>query len=602
LKNDEEELLKTNDEIWTWPKRSSFIQFVGLVEILSAGNFHNTVWNKGKEESVATKMRQKRLTSGRNFSAQSVRTLFANGPKFLGFSYVENQGPNPSENSRKLIVTDAGRQLAAEGLLDGGDYPNIDEWAKNYALPQSRTLITQLMKLVLNNPITKNNGDFRIFPFKATLQICLELGHLDIEEIGYIVFTLARHNQLQLVLERIRNFRGLQSESRRREIEAFKSTDAGINALVRAPMASYFMNFCEASGLFTKSETSPYPGKAIRAITISDRNAAMKALEEFDQIEPFDFIRYGDVPLWIEYFGDPNKKYPPKIIELSGRVHSDQDFLVEVTRNNIRKALVWSRNGKFALELPAFHGDLVEVNLTSKSANKLTSQTFEIGIEDHYIASDFEVTPNSGISESSAPHEIGARLIEIQNNGWDDEFLQRLSLIQDVTGVNHKHNRTKGGRLEYLAYKILDALVTKGVIDFVKWYGQLENYEIPGPAAGGKAGNPDVIFEIDDITCVLELTTIRGTAAQWTSSEAASVPDHIKNYENHARPGRILGFFIAPSINNRVNENFVVHGLKSRRPIICLEIAEFVNLTMLDRSSLKSKLEAYLSSIDEHSR
>jgi len=161
----------TTSDVWLIPKRSSIIQIIGLVEILVNEGFEGKVWNQGKQEAVATKMRKRKLTKAKSFSAQSVRTLFANGPKYLGFVYTDAD-TDSANVQRKIIVTKAGKQLAAENLLAGGHYASLDEWEKYHKLPPSDAITRQLFKLIMNNPVSNNYGVGSLYPYRNTLKLC----------------------------------------------------------------------------------------------------------------------------------------------------------------------------------------------------------------------------------------------------------------------------------------------------------------------------------------------------------------------------------------------------------------------------------------------
>jgi len=97
---------------------------------------------------------------------------------------------------------------------------------------------------------------------------------------------------------------------------------------------------------------------------------------------------------------------------------------------------------------------------------------------------------------------------------------------------------------------------------------------------GGKEGTPDIIFEIDNYVFVLELTTIRGTRAQWASAEASSVPDHIIKTKKQYSHKEIIGIFSAPSIHRQLRQNLKLNAKKEGVPMLfksCMELAEFLS-------------------------
>jgi hypothetical protein len=50
-----------------------------------------------------------------------------------------------------------------------------------------------------------------------------------------------------------------------------------------------------------------------------------------------------------------------------------------------------------------------------------------------------------------------------------------------------------------------------------------------------------------------------------------------------------VGFFVAPSINNRILKNFKAHAALDKTPIICLTIEEFAALALDSRDDLRKK-------------
>jgi hypothetical protein len=182
-------------------------------------------------------------------------------------------------------------------------------------------------------------------------------------------------------------------------------------------------------------------------------------------------------------------------------------------------------------------------------------------------------------------------MISRRYEGFDKMYYHKLCTIQKVLSLNYVDNRRMGGRLEYLFFKLLDILKEEGVIDDVYWYGKIGKYGIDEPAPGGKEGNPDIVFDIDDFSFVLELTTIIGTRAQWNSSEASSVPDHICKYKMTNTDRKIIGIFSAPSIHPQVEKNLFLNAKKDNVCMIFEPCSEFANfLASTNRNELLEKL------------
>jgi hypothetical protein len=179
---------------------------------------------------------------------------------------------------------------------------------------------------------------------------------------------------------------------------------------------------------------------------------------------------------------------------------------------------------------------------------------------------------------------------------FDEEYRKKLKIINDILGLNYDDNRRRGGRLEYLFFELLIELKNKGIIDDVFWYGKKAKYGICEPAPGGKNGNPDVTFSVDNNIVVLELTTIPGVRAQWNSSEASSVPDHILKFKNSNPSSRVLGIFSAPSIHHQLKKNLERNSTEDDMEIAALPIAELCDLfKKSDRKSLLNYIENYFT-------
>lgn len=97
-----------------------------------------------------------------------------------------------------------------------------------------------------------------------------------------------------------------------------------------------------------------------------------------------------------------------------------------------------------------------------------------------------------------------------------------------------------------------------------------ENWQIwvTTPAPGGKTGTPDIIFKIEEIDFVLEVTTFRPKSTQFTA-EGASVPDHVRLYKEQIS-NQVVGIFCAPQIHLR-NTNIMKSSLlKDSVNLICI--------------------------------
>lgn len=581
------------NDVWPLPKSASFVQFVGMVEELINQQMSGKTWNHAKQEALATAMRNRNLTVGRNMSGQRVRTLFANGPKFLGFAFTDEASGRAT--SPKIVVTEAGHALAREELLKGHSGSSLSDWERSVGRLNSDVISLQLMKLCLNNPVTNSSGRFLISPFRLVMRLCIDLGWLDQEELAYFVFSFGDENEYDLLVQRIRNFRSLDDEARDLEIAAYKKTDAGRLTLVKAPTSNYFLSFCEGIPGFVVEREDFGRGRTRRIVRVADSEHAAAELSRFGNSIPYDF---GDqLSLWIEYFGNPEKLEPPFDVRLSINLGDLAECYLEISRNGGRPELFNHSVVDPDFSIPAFQGDLIEINAFSIEGDKLGSFRFE-SLE--RSSSRLELDLRTTLEETRNLHQEPFRecLFEISSSGWDSAFLNKLKLVEKITGSNFKDNRTKGGRLEEVTFGYLSERVEAGDFDRAEWFGRKEKgkYGLPSPAPGGRNGNPDIVVEIDDYSLVLELTTIRGNAGQWASSEAASVPDHVINFARQNIDRKVCGFFIAPTINNRVQSNFEAQSHINGVPIVCLSIQEFVDFFDKERSDITNELENIVNS------
>jgi hypothetical protein len=577
----------TTSDVWLIPKRSSIIQIIGLVEILVNEGFEGKVWNQGKQEAVATKMRKRKLTKAKSFSAQSVRTLFANGPKYLGFVYTDAD-TDSANVQRKIIVTKAGKQLAAENLLAGGHYASLDEWEKYHKLPPSDAIGRQLFKLIMNNPVSNNYGVGSLYPYRNTLKLCQELGYLDKEEIGFLIFAMKSDSDYAVTRDLILEFRDLVPSERKAKIDNYKKSEAGQVTLVKAPTAHYFMSFCKSSGYFSVVDKSISKGFILPALEIKKPADAKALISSFNASKPFEFG--SDKSLWIEYFGDVTKDLPPREVEIDFSFNKPGEFLVRIQRNSQIASLSSTEGNGFKRKVSVFDGDQIELEIYAGNGAPVKSDKFHVEPNKaSYPRGNFSIDDKAPlVFDRSTKHLIDC-LNQIAVKGWDDVFLEKLEIYKALTGIDAKNNRLKGGRLEQLTSHLFKNMTTDGLIDGFKWYGKVDANDLPSPAPGGKEGNPDLVFEFEDYAAVIELTTIKGTAAQWSSSEAASVPDHISKYRHSNPKAKIVGFFVAPSINSRILKNFKAHAAIDKTPIICLTIEEFAALALDSRDDLRKK-------------
>ena len=96
--------------------------------------------------------------------------------------------------------------------------------------------------------------------------------------------------------------------------------------------------------------------------------------------------------------------------------------------------------------------------------------------------------------------------------------LNYLNTLSKVTGIDKTSDKSlRGAYFEYYVYKMLSILKDDKVVDEVIWNGKIGKYGLPTQAPGGKTGTPDIVFTVDDLHIVIELTTIKAKSLQFSA-------------------------------------------------------------------------------------
>jgi hypothetical protein len=120
----------------------------------------------------------------------------------------------------------------------------------------------------MNNPVSNNYGVGSLYPYRNTLKLCQELGYLDKEEIGFLIFAMKSDSDYAVTRDLILEFRDLVPSERKAKIDNYKKSEAGQVTLVKAPTAHYFMSFCKSSGYFSVVDKSISKGFILPALEI----------------------------------------------------------------------------------------------------------------------------------------------------------------------------------------------------------------------------------------------------------------------------------------------------------------------------------------------
>lgn len=572
-------------ELWLVPKRVNLHQSIVFVEAILDRGYDGVNWNPQKQNNLGVNLKNKGATrSGRNISAQAIRTLLASIPQYLGFAFIDDTG-----SSNVIRVTDAGKILVKnhkDSIVDVGRLglnPELE-------ITISEVATNQLLKLQLTNPIVlKDCENIRLFPFRFLLKLLLKVEYLDLEEIAYFLLQTKDETDLELKTLEIENFRKLSNYERRILIEKFRETHIGNITLVQAPSARYFISLCEITGLIEHFSAAPLNrNNEIIAIKIKDnKKEKIKKviLPKYEGITPYDFGN--NLLLWMEYFGKYDNIYTPYDADIENA--TDVDFFC-VVKNNNKIVYMDVVNKKDQFTIPAFLNNTYQIEIYSLfNSSSLGFYTFKPQKYGDY----YKII---SVKEHALPEPSFLDLITetknfVNTGRYPLKFSQKLSVIEGMTGEPQNSSMMKGAFLEYSFYKILLQLNNEGIIDEVIWNGKLERFQLPRPAPGGKNGIPDILFLIDNEWYVLEVTTIKPKALQF-SAEGASVPDHIRLFaEETQKP--VNGIFSAPTMHVRVNDamksTLKGYGLK----IKCLSLDDLLTiLASKNRKNIKQKLKS----------
>lgn len=537
-------------EVWLVPKRGSLHQTVCLIESILKRNYDRTRWNEQKQNNIGNDLRKRgAVRVKRSPSNQSIRTLVASVPQYFGLLYIDN-----STTPNTIKLTEAGKKLYTFHKDSIKNIGTLGEGQRNGELIESSPIfLEQFEKLQITNPIIlKDCENIYVFPFRLVLKLLLELDYLDREELAYFVFSIRSEDELPLVINKINKFRSQNKVDRDQEINLFKGTHIGNITLVKAPSASYFENLCHNTGIIDKTKIQiPNPGSSSKdklpAISIKpDYESYVKDIlnNKYKDAEVYDFGNR--LKLWIDYIGNPDRLIPPRDIELVNKSSSSLIMIVKQSEKLLSGDLVEAGS---SLVAPMFLFEDYEVILISPKDGSILNKV--IVTPDHSVNFyNFDASVSDDTNETLS--EIANNIIEHSaSRTFNKKFSAYLKIIENIIGTDLINSKTlRGAYYEYQFYKLLERLLEEGVIDEVYWNGNVGQYGLPRPAPGGKTGTPDIVFMMNGEYFILELTTIKGKASQF-SAEGSSVPDHIKLFSEENSGHTVNGIFSAPVIHER---------------------------------------------------
>lgn len=528
---------------WFIPKRANVHQMLAFIHGMIIRNYNGQTWNTSKQDTLNLELSKLGATrNGKKISPQGMRTLLAS-VHYLGFVYLDN-----STTPTTIHLTNAGiifYEAHKNQLVKIDSLGQSDKIVKS-----SRSVLSQFNKLQITNPIIlKDCEDIFVFPFRVTLKIILELGYLDIEEIALYVFNIKEMLEIDKAIKEIEIFRNLDEVDRRELISSFKKTQLGSISLVKAPSSGYFIQFCVATGLFeSQLKFINNLNRSVNVLQLKEnsKDEAIQLYNEYKNINTYDFKE--NLMLWIQYFGDPKVNFPP----ISGKIknNSGNEIYIEIV-DSLNLNFILSDiipNGSMR-EFPTFENFQYIIKVFDVSTGNKIHESEFLGHENLVIDINEQaqnIIPNSFayFKEQIIAHS--------QSTNFDGFMLSKLELLKRERNIDKLQDKSlRGAYYEYLFSSALLELVSEGIIDDAYWNGSISNYSLP-VSAPGSDGRPDIVFIIDDIHYVLELTTIKSKSMQ-ERAEMSSVPQHIIKYAVEHPSNVVRGIFCAPIIHERVN-------------------------------------------------
>ena len=570
-------------EIWLIPKRVNLHQTICLIDGIIERKYDGTSWNPQKQNNLGVNLKKWGATKdGKNISPQAIRTLVASIPQYLGFLYV-----NTESTPNTICLTEAGMALWYKHKDELVKVPNLVD-GKDLLITESETVLKQMEKLQITNPIiSKDCENIYVFPFRFMLKVLLKVGYLDQEEIAYFLFKVRNEDEVDVIVQEIENFRKLSTENRESLINVFKSTHIGNITLVKASSAGYFISLCQITGIMDKLKVTPNNRDgAIAALKIND--TYMRYVEEmlnskYKNAEIYDFE--DNLQLWIDYIGDPSRDYPPIDVSIINKANSS--FLIQVYKDGAcNYDDLIDENG--VLQFPMFVNEQYDVKIIDVSTG---DELETLAICPTFEQREFEIEGrlNNAVVANETVEDVAKEIMEhCAATNFAGKTLNYLNTLSKVTEIDKTGDKSlRGAYFEYYVYKMLSILKAEKVVDEVIWNGKIGKYGLPTQAPGGKTGTPDMVFTIDDLHIVVELTTIKAKSLQF-SAEGSSVPDHIRLYKQESGKD-VVGVFCAPTIHERntavMKSTIAPYGIE----LHCITDKELIELLLTkDREKIKN--------------
>ncbi|MCT1763990.1 AlwI family type II restriction endonuclease [Staphylococcus epidermidis] len=577
--------------IWFVPKRANVHQMIALLDGIIARKYDGKIWNATKQDNLNLELKRLGATQkGTKIAPQGMRTLLAS-VHFLGFVYLDT-----SSRPSVLRITKAGYDFYN---YHKSNLKPLEKLDNDLTINTSPYVKDQLVKLQITNPIIlKYCEDVYVFPYRVTLELIQYLDYLTIEEIAMFVFFIRDSSEIAMKVKEIKNFRNLSRVESEDLVNTFKDTKIGNKTLKQAPSAGYFMQFCTGSGILEKRKIKMKDtSKKVSALFIKKEKIewVKETLYQYKNIVPYNFDN--DLNLWIEYFGDIERKTPPFDTNIINKENFDVFYELFDRSKTLKdsdiisfgdtKKITLFENENYTLTF--YHADeYKEIRKLNFQAVKEKNINFKINND---ISSYGEVIKKNTFKDLKS--EI---LEHSESRTFSETMLVRLKILENRTGLNKIDDKSlRGAYLEFLFNKILKTLKENDIIEEVIWNGSIGKYNLPTQSPGGKLGNPDIIFIKDNVHYVLELTTIKSKSTQ-EKAELSSVSDHIRLYKNKVNNKQITvkGIFCAPIVHERTHNTMKSILQESNTEIVSLTIIQLLNIL---EESTKYNLNSLLNEV-----
>jgi hypothetical protein len=544
---------RRSKEMWHINKRNCSLegleQMRFFVKKIIENNWDGKKW-RTFEDAINRELGRANLTStGPRLSTSALGTLRSVVSYFGFIKYKDGS----------VYVTEAGKKFANE------QPGNIESFK------------LQLLKLQFTNPIIKKYcQNLHIFPIRAILRLLLDndVGRLTREEIGYIIFhKFKKEEDFMHVKNEILQFRKLEEEEKKKIIDNYLKTPEGSYTLKKAPAVEYLIGYMITAKLIEKSREE----KESIFIPDEEKEKVKSLLKKFNNIQPFDFG--DDIELWLDYYGDPETIYTPQeyIIEVKNEATILKNTMASVSYIDriITTWLLSESTIKNLFLIPTREYSVRFFNL--KSGEKIREEKIFPKKDEKRIIIFLPITSEEKVDKKYYFSSLIRELINSKTFDKEYEmYLENLKKLGKIELTEKKFPLLRGGRLEFLFYKLLQELEKEKKITNLRWNGKESQLGLKFPAPGGKEGIPDILFSFNDKIIVLEITTITSQSSQW-QHEASSVPFHLVNIKKSFSK-EVVGIFAAPKKHEWI-DYMLRKSIEDRKiKIITVEIERLINI------------------------